>query len=184
MRRTFPGVLWLAFAAALGMRAYEAAARPVVLAPQAPAEFELIARSLSLGGGFSYDGQTPTAFRLPGYPMALAAAGLLTGRPESRLPVFLLNFLASLAMVFVVYRLGLRLLPSPWAAAAAALAGLNPELAELDFRATAEGLFALEFALAALCAVRVLEEPGRWTRWAACGLALGLSLVTRSTLLA
>lgn len=183
MRRNIPGVLWLALAAALGMRAFQAWTRPVVLAAQAPAEFELLARSAASGGGLSYDGKTPTAFRLPGYPLALAGVSLLTGRPDSPLPATLLNILASLCMVFVVFRLALRLLPAPWAAAAALLAGINPELAELDFRATAEGIFALEFALAALCAVRVLEEPGRWTRWAACGAVLGLSLVTRSTLL-
>lgn len=183
MPRTLPGALWLALLAALAMRAFEAGTRPVVLAPQAPAEFQLIARNIASGGGFSYDGKTPTAFRLPAYPLALAGAGLLTGRADSPVPAFILNILASLCMVVVVYRLGLRVLPARWAALAAALAGLNPELAELDFRATAEAVFALEFALTALTAVRVLEEPRRPGRWAACGLVLGLSLVTRSTLL-
>ena len=165
------------------MRALEAGTRPVVLAAQAPAEFEILARSIASGGGFSYDGKTPTAFRLPAYPIALAGVGLLTGRGDSSVPAFILNILASLCMVAVVFRLGLRVLPVPWAALAAGLAGVNPELAELDFRATAEALFALELALTALTAVRVLEEPRSHGRWAACGLVMGLSLVTRSTLL-
>lgn len=184
VRSIFPKALWWAFAAAFLLRLVHVAALPDTYdADQSSTVFVMLARQLAGGGGFSFDAVTPTAFRLPAYPAALAVAISVAGGEGFGRVAWMLNLLFSAALLVVVFHVAKRLVGERWAIAAAALAGLNPELAELEFRAAAETLFALEFALAALCAIRILEAPERLGRWAACGAVIGLSLVTRSTLL-
>ncbi|MBI3300002.1 MAG: glycosyltransferase family 39 protein [Elusimicrobia bacterium] len=184
MRNPIPKPLWLAFAAVLAIRAFQGATLPWIEYQHDANEFEMLARNVAAGRPYSYDGVTPTAFRLPAYPLLLAGVFRLAGQTPSDLPIVGLNTLFSLLAAAGVFFAGKRLLPVPWAAAAAVLFGLNPELAELDPTAGPESLFILEYILAALTAFRVLEAPERAGRWAACGAVLGLGLVTRSTMLA
>lgn len=170
-------------AAAAGLRLWQGVVQPVNISFDT-SEYATLAEHLVRDRTLSYDGKAPSAFRLPLYPFAIAAVTAGTGRVGSPWPPRAMNLGFSLATVVLVFLLARRALPEPWALGAALLMGLNPEHGQLDWTLGPEPVFTFQFALAALLAQRVLEEPGRAGRWLALGADLGASLLTRSTLLA
>lgn len=177
-----PRAVWAVLAAGLLFRAFKVWVDPGLLSPVA-GDFHLIAKSVAESGVYAYDGLTPTAFRLPFWPLTLALFIRLTGS-AGPLPVIALNVLLSCAAALLTYRAARRLAGEGWAAGACALAFLNPFSAHLDFTTGYESVLTFLFAGLMLLLVRAVQEGGDSPRpWLAAGAVTGLSLTCRSSLL-
>ncbi|TBR21480.1 hypothetical protein EPO15_10185 [bacterium] len=177
-----PRAVWAVLAAGLAFRAFKVWINPGLLTP-VEGDFHLIARSLAEHGVYAYDGLTPTAFRLPFWPLTLALLIRLTGSAGPT-PVIVMNILLSMGAAVLTYLAARRLTPERWAAAAALMAVLNPFSAHLDFTTGYESVLSFLFAALMLLLVRAVQEGGDSARpWLAAGAVTGLSLTCRSSLL-
>lgn len=177
-----PRAVWAALAAGLAFRVFKVWLDPGLLSPSV-GDFHLIARSLAESGSYSYDGLTPTAFRLPFWPLTLALLIRLTGSAGTG-PVIALNVVLSGAAAVLTFFTARRLVSERWAVAACAMAVLNPFSAHLDFSTGYESVLALLFAALMLLLVRAVQDGGDSPRpWLAAGAVTGLSLTCRSSLL-
>ena len=86
-------------------------------------EYHDIAQSVVHGEGFTIDGK-PTAFRLPGYPIILAATYFIFG--YSRIPIALVQLLADLASCVLVFAIGRKLISEKVGIVAAWIFALFP----------------------------------------------------------
>lgn len=177
-----PRAVWAVLAAGLAFRAFKVWINPGLLSPVV-GDFHLIARSLAETGVYAFDGITPTAFRLPLWPLTLAFIFRLTGSAGAA-PVLVLNVLMSLGAAVLTFFAARRLASQRAAAAAAALAVMNPFSAHLDFTAGYESALAFLFAALMFLLVRAVQDGGDSPRpWLAAGAVTGLSLTCRSSLL-
>jgi len=143
------------------------------------AHYGLLAQSLTSGHGYAFPGGPPTAFRVPLYPMFLA---LVTGGAGSPWPAIIGQALASSITVVFAGLIAWRLASPAAGLIAATITALFPYSAWHDLTLQESGLFA---ALTA-CATWLLIEADarRGVVWPlAAGVALGLAMLSRSTLL-
>lgn len=179
-----PRAVWAALAAGLAFRAFKALIDPSLLETPLPGDFHLIAKAFVESGVYSYDGVTPTAFRLPLWPLVLSAFFTLAGSTDTHLLIVAVNMAMSLGAAFLTYRAARRLMPDGWAAGACWLHVLNPFSAHLDFTAGYESVLTFLFAALMLLLVRGVQDRGESARpWLAVGALTGLSLTCRSSLL-
>lgn len=177
-----PRAVWAALAGGLAFRAVKVWIDPSLFEPPV-GEFYLITKAFLSSGVYSYDGVTPTAFRLPLWPLTMALLFKLTGT-TAHLAVVALNLLFSCAAAVLTYRAARRILPEGWAVAACWLQVLNPFAAHLDFSANYESLLGLLFAALMLTLVRGVQDGDASPRpWLAAGAVTGLSLTCRSSLM-
>ncbi len=170
-------------AAAMAMRLWCFVVHPGVVYDYPGSEYGTLAAHWAQSGTLSYDGKSPSAIRLPLYPLLLAAVYTVTDHAPSPWPARPVHLLLAALVAALTYHAARRLVGPDWALGAALLAGMNPELAQLDWGMAVESLFTPEFIFVSLTALRALEAPERTGRWLACGAAVGVSLLTRSTLL-
>lgn len=177
-----PRSVWAALAGGLAFRAVKVWIDPGLLETP-PDEFYTIAKAFLSSGVYSYDGLTPTAFRLPLWPLTMALLFKLTGT-TAYLAVVALNFVFSGLAAVLTYRAARRLLPEGWAVAAVWLQVLNPFAAHVDYSANYEPLLTLLFAATMLLLVRGVADGDASPRpWLAAGAVTGLSLTCRSSML-
>ena len=136
-----------------------------------------IAKNLLASGSFSLDGIAPTMSRAPGYPLFIAATGLLTGGVNIKAVLAAQAVLDSATAVYVLL-LAARFVPAGWALAAGLFYALHPVFTGFSGMLLSESLF-MHFWLLFLLSFRRGLEDGRLTPWALAGLALALGVLTR-----
>jgi len=148
-----------------------------------PAEYRSLAGHLLEGGGFSTDGRTPTAFRPPGYPVFLAGVlGLSGGR---LVVVRLMECLLGVLTCGLLFRLGRHVAGPAVGLTAAAWWAVNPLAFDSYFAAgtiNSETVCSFLILGSAFLLWRSFETPSGRLALAA-GLALGVSILTKSALL-
>ncbi len=170
------GVL-LAFAAAVALRAWAAAAAGAA-APQ-EVRYITIARGLAESGEFAgIDRRYPDVIQPPLFPLLLAAAlRAPIGEVGAARAV---SILMGALLVFPAAAVARRLLGPRSASRAAWLCAVYPLLAHVSSLALTESTFALLVCLAAVLIWRAVDEDAAATRLAlAAGLLLGLAFLTR-----
>jgi 4-amino-4-deoxy-L-arabinose transferase-like glycosyltransferase len=129
------------------------------------------------GRGFSFDGENPTRMRQPIYPLTLA--GMISLFGETVRPIQVLQLLFTLAIVVVTAAIARELFGERVAGLSALGAGLYYPLPVLATEIRPEALFVLLLGLAALTGCTALRRRSIG-RAAACGLFLGLAMLTRA----
>ena len=71
-------------------------------------DYDAIARSLAQGDGFTLDGN-PTAYRLPGYPLLLAATYAVFG--DSKMPIRMVQVIADVISCLLLFSIGKKCSP-------------------------------------------------------------------------
>lgn len=180
-KRRFPPSLLAACAAAFVLRLGLALASSSHFVPQGDeGEYIHFADTLLQEGRF---GNPPTAYRLPLYPMLLAAVQGLTG---VTVPAYLvLNAFLGTTAVALIYFLCRRLVNVRAARVSLVLSVPNPFLMTHAGDILTENLYVplvLAFLLAAVSASEEADGSS-WARWAGAGALLGLCNLTRPTLL-
>ena len=86
-------------------------------------DYDAIARSLVHGDGFTLDGN-PTAYRLPGYPLLLAATYAVFG--DSKTPIRMLQVAADVISCLLLFGIGKKMFSEKVGLLAAAILALFP----------------------------------------------------------
>lgn len=122
-----------------------------------PDGFGAIAQNWAEGNGFTYqEGDPPTTFRGPGYPLLLATVDLVFGNLFPAIVV--IQCIIGALLCLVVYYIGKQALDSWVGSAAALVAALHPLLIWYSPRLRYEPLLTLLIALAILWLLRVQES--------------------------
>lgn len=138
-----------------------------------------LAQSLCAGHGYAFPGQGATAFRVPLYPMFIALTSCGQGSPW---PLIVAQALASSLTCLLAGLIARRMAGGAAGLVAAAIYALWPYAAWHDVALQESGLHAFLAALATWLLIRLRDSGG--VRLAViCGAALGLLLLTRSTML-
>jgi hypothetical protein len=144
------------------------------------ADYHRHAASIAAGDGYPtsrLERGSPTAFRPPIYPSALAVVQALGGGWTTER---VLGALLGVVTVLLVFLISLRLWGRRIAIVAGAIAAVFPPLVALNASLLSEVLF-LPLTLASLLAVLVFRDTRR-LRWAAAaGLLCGLAALTRTS---
>lgn len=138
--------------------------------------FEL-AQSIANSGGLSFGGE-PTAFRVPLYPMLLAA---VSGGHQSFLPIIIMQAAIGACTVFCVGLLARMLFGTSAAVPAGLLAAFYPYYVIHDTALQETSLFTLLTLVAVLLSIRARRTFSPFAA-AAAGAILGLDLMTRATI--
>ncbi len=86
-------------------------------------DYDAIARSLAHGDGFKLDGN-PTAYRLPAYPLLLAASYAVFG--DSKTPIRMLQAIADVISCLLLFSIGKKMFSEKVGLLAAAILALFP----------------------------------------------------------
>src|ERR1700690_1738020 len=86
-------------------------------------DYDAIARSLAHGDGFKLDGN-PTAYRLPGYPLLLAATYAVFG--DSKTPIRIIQVIADVISCLLLFSIGKKMFSEKVGLLAAAILALFP----------------------------------------------------------
>jgi 4-amino-4-deoxy-L-arabinose transferase-like glycosyltransferase len=156
-----------------------------------PLLYRFLAEAVATGHGYSYPppfngqgiGYAPTAYYPPGYPLLLGALEWVTNHtplPESHnAHVVVINLIAGLAAIVLVYAIARRLADERTGIIAAALVAFWPNLIFHTAVALSETLFIAFLLLTIWLAVTVPRKGRSWARLAAVGGALGLAVLVR-----
>ncbi len=140
--------------------------------------YAVLARSLADGYGYAFPGEPPTAFRVPFYPLFIALVS------DGARNVW--GLIAAQALVSSGTAVLAGLIAGGWTTRrrllAAGLYAAWPYAVWHDVSLQESGLFAFLAALATWLLLRLAERRGAWLALAAGG-AMGLALLTRTTLL-
>ncbi len=155
-------------------------------------EYLSLARSLTAGDGYRYDGHVANGpvqpfGRAPGYPLFLALVG--AGRtlvdqvpPSVKIAQSIAGALGVLLIALAAFRLG----GAGSASAAAALAAVHPPLVWVSGYAFSEAVFWPVGLALALITSRALDAPAGatlWRRAIALGVGVGLAILLRAATL-
>ena len=140
--------------------------------------FFTLAGQLAAGAGYAFPGQPPTAFRVPLYPLFLAA---LTGGEPSYAPVLVAQALVSSGTVVLAGLLARHWFGARAGLIAAAICAIYPYYVLHDVTLQETGLFTFLAALATWLALTA-RRRGSIALAALAGLALGAAILTRATL--
>lgn len=166
-------LLLLAGVAAAGLHLAASTGNPVGLIEDDSVQI-LLARSLRHGGFALPDANgVPISDPLPGMAALLMLPVWLV-EPDWR-PLRAVALLSLAAAVFFTWRLGKRLLPEPWPAAAAGLAALSPVLV----RHSGLVLPDIPYLALTLISLDLGTRDGPWTKTAPALLAAGLACLVR-----
>ena len=123
----------------------------------------------------------PNAQREPGYPAFLSL--FLSGAPDWNFirNVLLAQAILGIAIIPVVYRLAINLMPAHWALLPALLTAVSPKLVTAGTYLLTETLFTTLLVAAVACIAWQCKRPGQ--RWLPLlgGLLLGMATLTRPT---
>jgi 4-amino-4-deoxy-L-arabinose transferase-like glycosyltransferase len=137
-----------------------------------------IAQNIAAGNGIALDGGRPTAFRVPLYPIFLAA---VTFGRHLFLPVLLAQSLVGVGTVWCAAMLARELFGETAAIIAAILTAIYPYYVVHDTALQETSLYTFLTALAVLLLLRVRRSGSTFTAVGA-GLALGTAVLTRANL--
>ena len=144
------------------------------------AGYELIARNVIEGNGFSMDSAPPYApdmLRTPGYPLFIIGVYLAAGyRPEI---VTLIQNVLSLITLYIAYRLAIHLFDAKAARIALVLMAVDIGTIILANVTLTESLFMVLLLPATYCLFKGLDSPYRLTWMAAAGILLGFATLVR-----
>ena len=140
--------------------------------------FFTLARQLAAGHGYAFPGEPPTTFRVPFYPLFLAA---LTGGEPHYAPVLVAQALVSVGTVVLAGLLARHWFGSRAGLLAAAICAGYPYYVLHDVTLQETGLFTFLAALATWLALGA-RLRGSVALAALTGLALGIAILTRATL--
>ena len=140
--------------------------------------FFTLAGQLAAGHGYAFPGDPPTAFRVPLYPLFLAA---LTGGEPHYAPVLVAQALVSTGTVVLAGLLAREWFGVRAGLIAATLCAIYPYYVLHDVTLQETGLFTFLAALATWL-VLVARRRGSIVLAALAGLALGAAILTRATL--
>ena len=140
--------------------------------------FFTLAGQLAAGYGYAFPGDPPTAFRVPLYPLFLAA---LTGGEPHYAPVLVAQALVSTGTVVLAGLLAREWFGARAGLIAAALCAVYPYYVLHDVTLQETGLFTFLAALATWLAL-IARRRGSIALAALAGLALGAAILTRATL--
>ena len=141
--------------------------------------FFYLAQSLASGHGYAFAGQPPTAYRVPFYPIFIAA---VTGGHPRALALIAAQALVSCGTVVLAALLARRLFGDLAALIAAALCALYPYYAWHDTSLQETFLFTFLSASSTLVLLR-LRDSWRLREAASAGALMAVSILTRATLL-
>ena len=141
-------------------------------------DYALLGANLARRHGYSLDGSHPTAFRVPLYPLFIAA---VTWGSASPWPLLVAQALVSSGLVVIAGLIARRLYGPGAGLVAAAWCAVYPYYAWHDLSLQESGLFAALTALATWLLL-VTRDTRRASTALAAGLALGLALLTRAML--
>ncbi len=138
-----------------------------------------IAESLRTGGGFSTDGQTPTAFRPPLYPLMLAVV-----LPIGEVGIAVFQLLLGTATVWLTFLIGRNLGHSLLGLLAAGVVAVDPLLLHYTPQLMTETLFTFLATLLLVQIVRSQPDPESRsvTRSLGIGVTFGLCALCRPTI--
>ena len=140
--------------------------------------FFTLARQLAAGYGYAFPGEPPTAFRVPFYPLFLAA---LSGGEPRYAPVLVAQALVSVGTVILAGLLARHWFGSRAALIATAICAIYPYYVLHDVTLQETGLFTFLAALATWLALGA-RQRGSVVLAGLTGLALGTAILTRATL--
>ncbi len=140
--------------------------------------YVLLAESLSSGHGYAFPGEPPTAFRVPLYPMFIAA---LTGGARNAWVLITAQALISSGTAVIAGLIARRMGGSLAGLLAAVIYAAWPYEAWHDVSLQESGLFAFLAALATLLLLAQRQSRSVWLALLA-GAVLGAALLTRATL--
>jgi 4-amino-4-deoxy-L-arabinose transferase-like glycosyltransferase len=139
-----------------------------------------LARNILDGHGFAAVPGQPTSIRPPLFPAMVAAIFSIAGQSNLQ-AVRLVQFVIALLTTVLVYQLGRRIFTPAVGRYAAAATWLYPSLIFFNFTILTETLYIFLLLAFVLAAVRLIEKPAPGVALV-CGIALGLSCLTRSVL--
>jgi 4-amino-4-deoxy-L-arabinose transferase-like glycosyltransferase len=140
--------------------------------------FFALAQNIAAGNGVSLDGDLPTAFRVPLYPMFLAAVTL---GHHAFLPVIIAQSLIGAGTVLCAALIAREMFSNTAAIIAAVLVAVYPYYVVHDTALQETCLYTFLMALAVLLLLRVRRSGSTVTATGA-GLALGAAVLTRANL--
>jgi hypothetical protein len=140
--------------------------------------FFAMAQNIADGNGFAFEGGPATAFRVPLYPMFLAA---VTFGHQAFLPVLLAQSLIGAGTVLCGALIARELFGNSAAIIAAILAAIYPYYVVHDTALQETGLYTFLMALAVLLLLRV-RRSGSLVTVTGAGLALAAAVLTRANL--
>ena len=140
--------------------------------------FFALAKNIAAGKGVAFDGGAATGFRVPLYPMFLAA---VTFGHQAFLPVLLAQSLIGAGTVLCAALIARELFGSTAAIIAAALTAIYPYYVMHDTALQETSLYTFLMALAVLLLLHVRRRGSVLTA-AGAGLALGAAVLTRANL--
>jgi 4-amino-4-deoxy-L-arabinose transferase-like glycosyltransferase len=140
--------------------------------------FFALAKNIATGNGFAFDGGAATAFRVPLYPMFLAA---VTFGHQAFLPVLLAQSLIGAGTVLCAALIARDLFGITAAIIAAALTAIYPYYVVHDTALQETSLYTFLTSFAVLLLLRVRRSGSVVTATGA-GLALGAAVLTRANL--
>lgn len=171
------------------------------LPPGDPDGYARIAHELVVDGRYARDDSGATAFRLPGYVLAIAP--FCREYPPNPLPIFVLQFVASAVAIWATWLLAERLGAGAWSLLAAGVVAVDPDLVHHSSLVMSETLFTMFFCLALaffvgadslsrwsvvlagiFVGLAALTRPVMWPAWLCVGVASGCGGRTRMWLLA
>lgn len=143
-------------------------------------QYSALAGNILAGHGFAWGPNEPTSIRPPLYPAMLAGVWTVAG-PRNLPAVRALQIVFALASCAVVYLIGARAFDRRVGLWAAAVWWCYPSFVFFNFLVLTETLFTLLLLVFVLLAIALVQSPRPLTALA-CGVALGLSALTRSVL--
>jgi 4-amino-4-deoxy-L-arabinose transferase-like glycosyltransferase len=140
--------------------------------------FFALAKNIAAGNGFAFDGGAATAFRVPLYPMFLAAVTL---GHQAFLPVLVSQSLIGAGTVWCAAMIAREIFGNVAAIIAAILTAIYPYYVVHDTALQETSLYTFLMALAVLLLLRA-RRSGSVVTAASAGLALGAAVLTRANL--
>jgi 4-amino-4-deoxy-L-arabinose transferase-like glycosyltransferase len=175
MSRKLLWIILLAFAARVAVRSYSGGPD---FWQNGYTFFFALAQNIAAGNGVSIGSGPPTAFRVPLYPIFLAAVTL---GHQAFLPVLLAQSLIGAGTVLCAALIARQLFGSTAAIAAAVLVAIYPYYVVHDTALQETSLYTFLTTLAVLLLLRVRQSGSILTATGA-GLALGAAVLTRANL--
>ena len=140
--------------------------------------YEALAKNLLAHKGYTLDGTSPTASRMPLYPLFLATILKLFGRRAYIPATFVAQSLLLATVVLLCYHLGTRIFNETAGAIAALIYAFHPSAVIYAARCATEALFFFLLAVATTMLVHALKKP-KTLVVASSGLCFGLAYLTR-----
>ena len=140
-------------------------------------DYDAIARSLAQGDGFTLDGN-PTAYRLPGYPLLLAATYAVFG--DSKMPIRMVQVIADVISCLLLFSIGKKMFSEKVGLLAAAILALFPIQVLYVSHLMTETIFTTILLLIVWVVVEENESHGP-AQCIILGVLTGLGMLMRTT---